>query len=47
MPEKKEEKKAMMPQEKGSKIKELLEESQISLLLDTYDDIFSDFDPRP
>ncbi|MEK6928590.1 MAG: hypothetical protein AABW65_01375 [Nanoarchaeota archaeon] len=25
----------------------LLQKSEISLLLDTYDDIFSDFDPRP
>lgn len=30
----------------GEKLK-LLEKSEISLLLDTYDDIFSDFDPRP
>jgi len=27
--------------------KELLKQSEISLMLDTYDDIFSDFDPRP
>lgn len=27
--------------------KELLKESEISLVIDTYDDIFSDFDPRP
>ncbi len=27
--------------------RELLEESEISLILDNYDDIFSDFDPRP
>lgn len=27
--------------------KELLKESEISLIIDTYDDIFSDFDPRP
>lgn len=26
---------------------ELLRQSEISLILDTYDDIFSDFDPRP
>ena len=26
--------------------KEILDESEISLVLDTYDDIFSDFDPR-
>ena len=25
----------------------LLQQSEISLLLDSYDDIFSDFDPRP
>ncbi len=31
--------------EKG--IKELLKKSEISLWLDHYDDIFSDFDPRP
>src|SRR3989344_5995509 len=29
------------------KKKELLAKSEISLLLDTYDGIFSDFDPRP
>lgn len=28
-------------------IKKLLQMSEISLMLDTYDDIFSDFDPRP
>ena len=28
-------------------IKELLEKTQISLWLDDYADIFSDFDPRP
>jgi len=27
--------------------KELLAKSEISLIIDTYDDIFSDFDPRP
>ena len=27
--------------------KDLLAKSEISLILDTYDDIFSDFDPRP
>jgi len=32
--------------EKSEKHK-LLHESEISLILDTYDDIFSDFDPRP
>ncbi len=29
------------------KVKELLQKSEISLWLDHYDDIFSDFDPRP
>ncbi|MDE1851921.1 MAG: hypothetical protein KGH69_04515 [Candidatus Micrarchaeota archaeon] len=29
-----------------AKIKELIEKAEISLILDTYDDIFSDFDPR-
>jgi hypothetical protein len=29
------------------KTKQLLEKSEISLILDSYDDIFSDFDPRP
>lgn len=28
-------------------IKELISKTQISLILDNYDDIFSDFDPRP
>jgi len=27
--------------------KKLLQLSEISLIIDTYDDIFSDFDPRP
>jgi hypothetical protein len=30
-----------------NEIKDLLAKSEISLSLDTYDDIFSDFDPRP
>lgn len=30
-----------------AKMKELMEKAEISLILDTYDDIFSDFDPRP
>jgi len=29
------------------KSRELLDKSEVSLILDTYDDIFSDFDPRP
>lgn len=35
--------------EEGNKaeIKEIIEKAEISLVLDTYDDIFSDFDPRP
>jgi len=28
-------------------VKEILAKAEISILLDTYDDIFSDFDPRP
>ena len=32
---------------KEDQVKVLLEKSEISLLLDSYDDIFSDFDPRP
>lgn len=32
---------------KESKMHDLLKKSEISLWLDTYDDIFSDFDPRP
>lgn len=31
----------------NSEKSKLLETSRVSLLLDTYDDIFSDFDPRP
>ncbi len=30
-----------------SSIKNILNKTEISLVLDTYDDIFSDFDPRP
>lgn len=33
--------------QKTQNIKDLLAKSEISLLLDSYDDIFSDFDPRP
>lgn len=33
--------------EENKETKSLLAKSEISLLLDTYDDIFSDFDPRP
>ncbi len=39
-----------MPDEKevkGQQVKELLQKSEVSLWLDHYDDIFSDFDPRP
>ncbi len=32
---------------KGIKKETLLKASEISIILDTYDDIFSDFDPRP
>lgn len=33
--------------EKHQEYRELLSKGEISLMLDTYDDIFSDFDPRP
>ncbi|PIN86031.1 hypothetical protein COV19_06785 [Candidatus Woesearchaeota archaeon CG10_big_fil_rev_8_21_14_0_10_44_13] len=40
--------KSSIPLNKDVQLKhELVEKSQISLALDTYDDIFSDFDPRP
>jgi hypothetical protein len=32
---------------KEERLKEEIEQAGISLILDTYDDIFSDFDPRP
>ncbi len=32
---------------KAQELKDLLAKTEISLLLDSYDDIFSDFDPRP
>ncbi len=35
-----------MPQQPAEKRNRLVDESEISLVLDTYDDIFSDFDPR-
>lgn len=37
----------MVIQKEGERERELLKMSEISLSLDTYDDIFSDFDPRP
>ena len=40
-------KKGEMPGEDEIMKQRLLEASEISLILDTYDDIFSDFDPRP
>lgn len=36
-----------MTVENTSELKNILNETEISLILDTYDDIFSDFDPRP
>ncbi len=36
-----------MTDETPTKIKNLLDKTEVSLILDTYDDIFSDFDPRP
>jgi hypothetical protein len=38
---------AAKPEEKENEKDSLLKLSEISLWLDTYDDIFSDFDPRP
>ena len=37
----------MKPEQSVDKRNKLVDESEISLVLDTYDDIFSDFDPRP
>jgi len=39
-------KKSLLKEKNGEKHK-LLQDSEISLILDTYEDIFSDFDPRP
>ena len=39
--------KSRTPNSLPKKVEELLAKSEISLILDTYDDIFSDFDPRP
>lgn len=36
-----------MVEEGNTGIKEIIDKAEISLVLDTYDDIFSDFDPRP
>jgi hypothetical protein len=36
-----------MTMDTGRKMKSILDKTEISLVLDTYDDIFSDFDPRP
>ena len=36
-----------MIDESGAQIKNILNKTEVSLILDTYDDIFSDFDPRP
>lgn len=36
-----------MAESNGDGIKEAMEMAEISIILDTYDDIFSDFDPRP
>ena len=36
-----------MGTENNDEVKNLLNETEVSLILDTYDDIFSDFDPRP
>ncbi len=34
-------------EENKEELKEIINKAEISLVLDTYDDIFSDFDPRP
>lgn len=39
--------KRIMAAENAVEIKSILNETEVSLILDTYDDIFSDFDPRP
>lgn len=36
-----------MPKQKEDEKKKIIDMSEISISLDTYDDIFSDFDPRP
>ncbi len=36
-----------MAAETNDNLKNILNESEVSLIIDTYDDIFSDFDPRP
>lgn len=36
-----------MNQQGKTEIKEMMDKAEISLILDTYDDIFSSFDPRP
>lgn len=40
-------KKELKEEFEEEKIEEILKQSEISLWLDTYDDLFSDFDPRP
>lgn len=37
----------LMPNNKITDSKDLLNKSEISIIIDNYDDIFSDFDPRP
>lgn len=37
----------IMPEETRQELKDIVDKAEISLILDTYDDIFSDFDPRP
>ncbi len=36
-----------MAEESSVEIKRIMDKAEISLILDSYDDIFSDFDPRP
>jgi hypothetical protein len=40
-------KEVVVPSPHHHEFKELLAKGEVSLQLDTYDDIFSDFDPRP
>ncbi len=36
-----------MAEEGSALVKDVMDKAEVSLILDTYDDIFSDFDPRP
>lgn len=47
MPEEEKTKEAEQKKDGQEEKQKLLELSEVSIILDTYDDIFSDFDPRP